>query len=211
MERKVVYTALFGDYEDLKEPTFVTPGWEYICYTDQPLKSDVWEIKYVECIGDPQRGARKLKITGFAEFDKSFWVDASFIIDTNLDEWWNKYYKGGVTAPKHPLRDCVYEEILACIIGFRGDRLQLESQKEEYKALKIPAHNGIITSGILMRRNDVETIDLCREWYNELFQHSVRDQVALAKVSLNSSILYTYDWDYRKEKDFIYKHHYARR
>lgn len=211
MERKVVYTALFGDYEDLKEPTVITPGWEYICYTDQPLKSDVWEIRYCECIGDPQRGARKLKITGFSEFDKSFWVDASFIIDTNLDEWWGKYYKGGITAPKHPLRDCVYEEILACIIGHRGDRLELEAQKEEYKKIGIPAHNGIITSGILMRMNDKDTVDLCIEWYKELRKHSIRDQVALAKVSLNSSILYTYDWDYRKEKDFIYKHHYARR
>lgn len=213
MERKVVYTALFGDYEDLKEPTVVTSGWEYICYTDQPLKSDVWDIVRVECPTSTshQRYARLYKILKFAEFDKSFWVDASFIIDTNLDEWWNKYYKGGITAPKHPLRDCVYEEILACIIGFRGDRLELEAQKEEYKKLNIPAHNGIITSGILMRMNGYRTISLCEDWYSELCKHSVRDQVALAKVSLNSSILYTYDWDYRKEKDFIYKHHYKRR
>ena len=89
--------------------------------------------------------------------------------------------------------------------------MELEAQKEEYKKIGIPAHNGIITSGILMRMNDKDTVDLCIEWYKELRKHSIRDQVALAKVSLNSSILYTYDWDYRKEKDFIYKHHYNRR
>ena len=32
--RKVVYTCISGNYDTLDEPRVVTPGWEYICFTD---------------------------------------------------------------------------------------------------------------------------------------------------------------------------------
>jgi hypothetical protein len=35
-KRKAVYTFIFGDYDDLKSPTIMTPGWDYICFTDDP-------------------------------------------------------------------------------------------------------------------------------------------------------------------------------
>jgi hypothetical protein len=61
---KVIYTAIFGPYEELKEPTVITPGWKYICFTDQPLKSNVWNVNQVKH-GDllsSQRRARQYKI-----------------------------------------------------------------------------------------------------------------------------------------------------
>ena len=47
---KVIYTAIFGDYDTLKEPLVITPGWKYICYTDQDFESKVWEIKKVKLV-----------------------------------------------------------------------------------------------------------------------------------------------------------------
>ena len=55
---KVCYTVLFGDYEELKEPTIISDGWRYVCFTDQPLKSDVWEIVTVKITEDAQVMAR---------------------------------------------------------------------------------------------------------------------------------------------------------
>ena len=43
--RKVVYTCISGNYDTLKDPTVVTPGWEYICFTDQKVISNVWTIR----------------------------------------------------------------------------------------------------------------------------------------------------------------------
>ena len=28
------YTVLSGDYDTLKKPTVITPGWKYVCFTD---------------------------------------------------------------------------------------------------------------------------------------------------------------------------------
>jgi hypothetical protein len=208
---KVIYTALFSNYEELKEPRVITPGWKYICYTDQDLKSDTWNIVKVDVTGDPQKQARYYKLTQWTKWEQSIWIDASFIIDTDLNLWWQKHFDKGFSAPKHPLRNCVYIEALDCIISKRGNKEEVKAQSEEYKRLGVPAKNGVIQSGLLMRENKPEVIELCEEWWKELSTHSIRDQIAFAKVSVNSPVVHTYNFDYRRERDFIYRHHYCRR
>ena len=212
----VCYTCIFSNYEELKEPTVITPGWRYICYTDQPLTSKVWTIvpMQIPVWATPQLFARYFKIMEFVDWERSFWIDASFVIDTDLNEWWDKYFAKGISAPAHPWRDCVYEECMDCIISNRGNRVQIDAQMNEYKALGIPQHNGIISSGLLMRENTPAVIAFCERWWKELSSHSVRDQIAFARVSWELAtldVVNTYRFDYRQEKEFIYKHHYNRR
>ena len=39
----VIYTAIFGNYEGLiPQPKFT--GVDYICFTDQPIKSTSWKV-----------------------------------------------------------------------------------------------------------------------------------------------------------------------
>lgn len=209
----VCYTALFGNYEDLKTPTVITPGWKYICYTDQPVTSTVWEIKPVEQNPrySPQLTARYFKLMEWTEWSKSIWVDASFIIATDLNIWWDTHFKGGLSAPGHPLRNDVYEECLDCIIAKRGDKDQVEAQMNEYKLLNIPKHGGLITSGILMRVNTKEVIFLCCAWWEEVKTHSIRDQIAFCRVSLGCNFVNMYRFDYRQNKDFLYRQHFNKR
>lgn len=210
---KVIYTALFGNYEELKEPKVVTPGWRYICYTDQPLTSKIWEIRKVDLNGeDPRRLARYFKIMEWVDWKQSIWIDASFIIGTNLDDWWSRYFKNGFSAPVHPFRDGVYAEILACILMKSGDVKQLQDQDKEYRDAKVPEFGGIISSGLLMRENTPEVIKLCEDWWNELRTRSIRDQVSFARVHFNHlPVCSFYHWDYTREKDFIYMQHFNRR
>lgn len=211
--KKVCYTALFGDYEELKPVKVVSEGWKYICFTDQPITSDVWEIRQVTGVEEfgAQLLARYYKIMEWVDWEHSIWVDSSFVIDTDLNKWWQDHFKGGLCAASHPLRDCVYNECLDCIIAQRGDKVQVQNQMAEYKALGVPAGNGLIQSGILLRENTDQVIHLCEKWWAELSTHSIRDQIAFAKVSLGCDCVHRYTWDYRSQKDFIYHHHYNRR
>ena len=147
----------------------------------------------------------------WVDFEHSIWIDSSFVIDTDLNEWWQKYFKGGLCAASHPLRNCVYNECLDCIIAQRGNKEQVQAQMAEYRTLKIPANNGLIQSGILLRENSDEVIKLCEAWWKELSTHSIRDQIAFCKVSLGCDFVHQYRWDYRQGKDFVYHHHYQRR
>lgn len=207
-----IYTAIFGNYEELKEPTVITPNWKYVCYTDQPITSNVWQIIKMPTPENARRLARRIKILAheYVSDTKHIWIDASFVIDTNLNDWWSKYMKGSFSAPKHPLTSCVYKEILSCLIGNRGEEQLLRQQEIDYIAMKVPSNNGIIQSGLLMRTRDAECIALCNDWWNELELHSSRDQVAFANISRKYNFN-TYVWNYRAEKDFIYKHHYHKR
>ncbi len=78
---KVVYTALFGNYEELKEPAIITPGWQYICYTDQPIKSNTWQIIKEDAGVNPQLTARWFKIMHWIDWEQSIWIDAAFKIN----------------------------------------------------------------------------------------------------------------------------------
>lgn len=209
---RVIYTCLFSNYEEVKEPKIVTHGWKYILFTDQNLVSNGWEVRKVDLNGfDPQLMARYYKIMEWVDWKESMWIDGSFVIDTDLNIWWDKNFKKGFAAPGHPLRNCVYNECLDCIIAKRGNKEQVQAQMEEYKELGVPAGNGLIQSGILMRENTPEVIKLCEAWYRELSTHSIRDQIAFCKVSLGSDVVHTYQFDYRQGKDFIYHHHFINR
>lgn len=210
---KVCYSCLFGHYEEIKEPTVITPGWRYILYTDQPVTSDVWEIRKVKDVDvfGAQLLARWYKIMEWVDWEQSIWVDHSFVIATDLNKWWEDHFKGGLCAANHPLRNCVYVECLDCILAQRGDKTQVQNQMEEYKMLNVPANNGLIQSGILLRENTPEVIKLCEAWFHELSTHSIRDQIAFAKVSVGCDFVHRYNWDYRGGKDFQYHHHYNRR
>lgn len=207
---KTCYTCILGSqYDDLKDPTVISAGWQYICYTDQPLQSKVWQIFQVPPTDNPQRQARAIKIMAFTRWKYSLWLDASFQINMDLNKLWDNYFRSPFTAPRHPLRHCVYHEIDSCIANRRGDARELLAQKEAYKAAGVPANaNTIITSGVLMRENTLDCIALCNEWLGELQQWSVRDQVAFGRVSIGKEF-YTFNWDYSQSKElkhFKHKH-----
>lgn len=205
---KTCYTAILGSvYDDLKEPTVISPDWQYICYTDQSLTSKVWQIIQVPSTGNPQRQARAIKITAFSQWRYSLWLDASFQINMDLNKLWDNYFKAPFTAPRHPLRHCIYHEIDSCIANQRGDAKELLAQKAAYAAEGIPHNsNTIVTSGLLMRKNTPECVALCKDWLAELQQWSVRDQVAFGKVSIGREF-YTINWDYSQSKEILYKRH----
>ena len=211
---KVVYTAIIGHYEELKEPTVISEGWEYFCFTDQPLKSNVWKIIPMQSVSlSNQRLARKIKILPHVflpDCEFTFWLDASFQINVDLNIFWNKYFKPSLTAPTHPIRNCVYREIASCIYNQRGDNDQLRIQELEYRKQNIPAFNGIITSGVLMRQKTPACIKYCNDWWDELQKHSARDQVAFAKISVNWAYN-TFIWDYSQSKELKYIKHYHKR
>lgn len=211
MSEKVIFTALFGDYENLKEPTVVTPGWKYICYTDQPLKSDVWEVTpFLPGVYVPQMFARLVKIT-WANFPQSIWLDASFQINTNLDDFWNKHYKGGICAPKHPARACAHREAQVCMRrGLDAERVQ--KQINRYANQGLPYNAGLISSGILMRDNSQPVKDFCSLWWEQIVDGSLRDQIGFAYSDWKMpGVSHTFDYDYRVRQEFIYQKHYHNR
>lgn len=204
----ICYTTIIGNYDDLKEPRVKTPGWRYVCYTDQDIASDIWEIVKVRPVGEPRMTAKyyKLLFHRFIEEETCLYVDASFYINCNLDRWM-KRHRGTFTALKHHLRDCVYKESDACIDHGRGSAGVIIPQIERYRALGIPEHNGLAETGILMRTKTPEVIDFMERWYTEVSEWSGRDQIAFGLINWQTPIAHLTDYDYWKGKKFLYMPH----
>ena len=44
MKRLAIYTAIFGGYDKLPDPTFIPENADFFCFTDSDIQSDIWNI-----------------------------------------------------------------------------------------------------------------------------------------------------------------------
>ena len=206
-----IYTAIIGHYDDLKDPFIVTPGWKYVCFTDQDLKSDVWEVvKIVVRPEGPAKTARYYKIMFHEHIrdELSMWIDATFFINCNLDEWWRQYYKDPFSTIFHPFDRCIYTDIQSCLRSRKGDPKILREQEQLYREAGIPSDNGLISSGILMRRNCEEVRQFCSTWWSQVQLFTERDQIAFGYANyMNPGSHESVTWDYTWQKEFIHIPH----
>lgn len=175
--RKVIYTAITSGYDKLKEPLIITPGWDYICYTNnKDLKSKVWKIILVNlnCIKD----VRKIKIIQPFESDISLWIDGSIDINCNLNEFIKNNHKSSFSVMKHPDRNCVYEEAKACIRLKKDNEDIINNQVSTYKEEGYPHNNGMVATGLIIRSNNEVVKEFCKCWWSEVEKYSRRDQLS---------------------------------
>ena len=124
-KKKIIYTAIIGHYDTLKEPKYITDNWEYICFTDNPnkIKSNVWKIvdiknyEQLTLIDNKILLARIIKWSPlflFEHIDFSIWVDANMVINTDLNVFLESIQINyPIILTKHPNRNCIYQEIIA--------------------------------------------------------------------------------------------------
>jgi hypothetical protein len=102
MSKVVVYTAIFGGYDFLYEPTVKPNNVDYVCFTDsKDMKSDTWDIRYtLPLYNNPElknpavRNARKYKALPhrfLPEYEYSVWVDGNAQCRGDVNELIGKY------------------------------------------------------------------------------------------------------------------------
>lgn len=211
-----IYTFIIGDYDDLKNPTVITPGWDYICITDNPnLKSDVWKIlpisKEDSNIQPLKRRAMSVMI-GFqnyidSDYDTVITVGGQMVINTNLDNLIKKYkYNNNFDAGflLHPNRNCIYDEGSVIIQVGRDSYENINKCISKYREEGYPENNGLYATGVMILNNKSENLKKFMKLWLDIYRTSpsIRDQ-----MSLNYSIWKLYK-DYGinltiKELDFI--------
>lgn len=194
----VVYTAIIGDYDDLKNPVVVEPNVHYVCYTDQlNLKSDIWEIRYVDEVPESERAlcVRKFKMLPhklFPEYETSIWIDASLKIIGNLTELIKKYqtHSNFLMMP-HNERICAYEEAFANVVGCLAPKSVITAQISRYLREDFPEDYGLMVGGFLVRNHsDKKIIQAMEDWYREVSFNSSRDQVSLPYAIWKNKLQY---------------------
>lgn len=195
-KKMVVYTGIFGNYDELKEPLLTEKDVDYVCFTDnKKLRSKKWEIRYVGCeYENAAIEVRKYKCLPhrfFKEYDISFWVDACGRIMEPLKPLIEEFMgKSGILLFPHYRRDCIYEEGAANILQHRDKTVKIINQLYQYSTEMFPEHYGLFCGGYIVREHNREEISKCmEEWYKEIVRNSVRDQISMPYVLKKNHIM----------------------
>ena len=195
--KKVIYTSIIGKYDELVEPKYVPKGYDFICFTDiDGIPQDtIWDIrKVIPLYEDNTRTARKYKILPhrfLPEYDISIWVDGNEIVVGDVDKMVDKYLTNNDMAVYNHMscwdkRNCIYDEAKAIFSlgnadsnNWKDNPQIISNQMNRYIKDNYPPNNGLIVSGVMLRKHNSPQVIKCMEhWWKELKKGSKRDQLS---------------------------------
>lgn len=216
--RVVVYTSIFGGYDELHENQYKMDGVDYLCFTDSDIQSDTWQvIKSTPIYEDPNRNAKKYKVLPhryLSEYDYSVWIDGNILIVNDIRDLIQKHkyqvfdHNQTVLDP----RDCIYQEYQAIInLGrqnggnYKDNPETMYTQVKRYMDEGYPPNNGLATNPIILRHhNDTQVIDVMEDWWTEIKYGSRRDQLSFDYVAWKNKFEYKFlEGDSRKNSYFL--------
>ena len=207
-ERIVVYTAIFGKKDNLVAPAFVPPNCDFICFTDQPFRSSVWQIRRVEPPeADPTRSARKYKILAhrfLPEYTISIWVDGNVILKGDMNDLIRDYLTDANLAvldhaksKEIPLSSLAEHEERLLLMERVGKHQEdgglVKRQGDAYRALGFPDTGGLAWTCVLLRHhNESDVVAAMEAWWEELVRWSKRDQMSFNYVAWKMKLRFSY-------------------
>lgn len=201
-----IFTALFGDYDEWRDPLYVQPNADYFVFTDQDIKSDVYERldRLLQTWDGPNniRLAREVKIlSGYKVlcsqgYDLIIYHDCNIVQKNNIQHLID-LQKCDLMILKHPTRICIYDEFHACNDGQKDKTKKMFDQVQGYANEGYPAKNGLAATGIIFRRNNKKVLKFCQAWLKEINNGSHRDQLSFNYVAWKLKYKFDFfDWQY---------------
>ncbi|WP_339879002.1 glycosyltransferase domain-containing protein [uncultured Algoriphagus sp.] len=197
MKKWVIYTALFGDYDQLREPEELIDEFDFICFTDQvQLRSNVWKIIFITGQDhSPSWLNRKYKMLPhlfLSNYEISIYMDVSIqLLKSPKQLIVQELGNNDMILAQHRLRNCVYDEARECVIFGKSSYINTVSQLRKYKRQGFPVSYGLFENGVLIRRhNSPPLIRLMEEWWEEYNQGYFRDQLSLPPILWKNDMSY---------------------
>ena len=217
MNKKVIYTSIFGSEYYLHDPIPKMEGWDFLCFTNNPnYKSDFWDVILTPKIYDGARDSKRPKILPhqyLQKYEISVWVDGDVKITADINDLVNKYLEkkdyavfnhefcGVSTTGNLNVRRCIYEE--ARFIKWLGDNHPkkhykdnldvINKQVERYRKEGYPENNGQARNTIIMRRhNKKSVIKTMEDWWEEVSYGSKRDQLSFPYVAWKNELEFNF-------------------
>ena len=180
--RITVYTVILNAWDNLRPPAVVDDTCRYVCFTDQPRHCPPWEMQPAWLrYKDPHRNSRIPKILSHLHTETEFSIyhdgclqlarrPATLIAEMLEDADWAMY--------RHPCRQNVYEEMVACKKLGIGYGSEMQAQVDRYRAAGLNGTSGLWSGGVIIRRRTDETSAVNEAWWREYIDGCSRDQIA---------------------------------
>ena len=202
----IIYTCITNDYDNVNQlhnrRFDHTASATYVLFTNSDSQVIQWNIsplKYQH--SHNAKTARWHKTHPHILFPDSttLWIDGNQIPFGSIDKILQ-------TTPfgvfKHPKRDCIYDEMLACHHQNKDVLRIILPQIEKYRAAGYPEHNGLAETCCLLRENTKENARFNEAWWSEIKEHSHRDQLSFDYVIWKLGMAYNIIPGCRIESEF---------
>lgn len=189
----VVYTSVVPVGFDKLGPATHFKEASYICFTDIPEKIEHWELakgfenweirKIEREFEDPGRDAKKVKILchKFVDADYSIYMDANIMFGRSPTEALRFVDNNDLALHIHPLYKNIYVEG-EVVLGRDKPNLvfdQLEKYKKEGFSGSLDGGIPMFAGGFIIRKHTKLVEEFNTNWWNEVVNHSKRDQLSL--------------------------------
>lgn len=177
----IIYTVITGGKDILNEDINMQ-GVKLVCFTDEDLKSDKWEIRKIpKLFTDNRRNSRLPKMCPhifFPNEEYSLYLDANIILKVPLKKLINEWLEDtDIAVFKHSTRDCLFDEAKECIRLELDDKEVIENHVARYK--DFPKHKGLYQGGVILRKHTPKINKFNEMWWAEYCAGSKRDQISL--------------------------------
>ena len=206
MSSNVVYTSVFGGYDEITEQNPI--GWDWKSFSEE---------NSIPLYEDNNRNAKRFKILPhryLQDYEYSIFIDGNMGIRGNLDELIDKYLSDSNVAffshnnNELDARDCVYKEAQTILdlgsknmkltpergmLNYKDDPKIIIKQFDKYAKLGYPQNNGLITGMVILRRhNEKDCIKTMEDWWTEIKYNSKRDQLSFNYCAWKNDLKFHY-------------------
>lgn len=181
---KVIYTCITGNYDAIVEPNYITPDWDYVCFTDNPnMTSTHWKIVQVNLPYDAAAASRYVKIN-YQEFlpnyNISIWINGNIQPNCNLDEYVDIHLNedSDLAISAHLDRNCIYLEIEECIERHKDSKRALLDYEQLLLKNDYPKLNGLVQTSVIIRKHNIDKLKMFSDdWSYYMLNYYKHDQL----------------------------------
>ncbi|MFN3555779.1 MAG: glycosyltransferase domain-containing protein [Bacteroidales bacterium] len=188
--RKVVYSCVTGDYDNIQPLFYKSKDCDYILFTDNPsLKPEGWEVRLMNNFPVQNRVllAKMPKVLPhrfLKEYDYSIWIDGNYDLIGDISELISYLDTRPLGLFPHSNgHKTIEQEALKVIELKKADPVIVKKQLRNYKSKGFPDNLGVYEAGILVRKHfDDHLMEVMEAWWHEIKNYSARDQLSLPYV-----------------------------
>lgn len=210
-----VYTCVFGNYDQIKNPFFKSKYCDYYIITDQELpKKTMWKKIMPNTLPNgfeswhPALKNRYYKMHPhelFSDYDYSLYIDGNIRLMTDVYPFLIKLQneKKILALHKHPIFSCLYDSGEHLKKIDLVDCAMMDKQTNRYLNEGFPRGFGFFECCLILRNHHNESvIRIMNTWWNEYYHGVKRDQqsftYAIWKNGLTASDICLLGTDIRK-------------
>lgn len=215
---KVVYTAIFGDYDKPVKPLTIEEDWDYILFTDNTKRKvpEPWTPIQAPFMGlDGRRKNRFYKLLPHLHlwsYDESLYLDGNFQITGDINEYVEQAGDKSLLIFPAVERDNVYDEALIVAREGLAHPQLIRQQMRRYHQEGFDGR-GLCATGVLYRRHNEDGCRTVMErWWLEYYYNTRRDQLSFNYSAWRNNYTYALsDWNIWSNPYFRSRPHHGGR